>query len=279
MKMHSGEERRVLNAGSASTHEEEEETSSLRRSASVKQQNAEGGHARNLKRYGSQSSLGQGVQVGSTGTVFSLIGQEDRSRPQRAPHQQQQQQQSFRSKSVSWKDPMMYLQRMGSRRVPVFIPSKPARSYRQQPKPQPLRKDASPERKKPSAWARLMKKLGLDGGKKVHAARADWLNYDAQSYAMNFEKDRETQSSSSYQMPKISGPGAREIVTVLLQRTSSMNRNSGSILIPKPVPHTTSKAEMSTPLWQRRSVNAPSSLDLHRFRPSTVGRARRGSAV
>ncbi|KAG6556871.1 hypothetical protein Mapa_001450 [Marchantia paleacea] len=278
--MHTGEERRVLNGGSSSMHEEE--TSSLRRSSSVKQQNAEGSHARTLKRYASQSSLGQGVQVGSTGTVFSLIGQEDRSRPHRAPQQQRQHQQQlsqFRSKSVSWKDPMMYLQRIGSRRAPVFIPSKAARSYRQQPKPQSLRKDASPERKKPSAWARLLKKLGLDGGKKVHAARADWLNYDAQSYAMNFEKDRETQSSSSYQMPKISGPGAREIVTVLLQRTSSMNRNSGSILIPKPVPHITSKAEMSTPLWKRRSVNAPSSLDLHRFRPSAIGRARRGSAV
>ncbi|KAL3683780.1 hypothetical protein R1sor_001802 [Riccia sorocarpa] len=171
------------------------------------------------------------------------------------------------------------LQRLGSFRVPSFNLPRVPQSSQQQPRAHSQqRKESSPERRKPlSAWGRLLRKLGFDGGKKVHAARVDWLNYDAKNYSMNFEKDREMHHSSETQeMPKISGPGAREIVTVLLQRSTSHGRNSASVLIPKPV----AKNKVTTmPLWQRRAVTAPSSLDLSLYRTSSKLKGRRENSM
>lgn len=161
----------------------------------------------------------------------------------------------LRSKSMAWKEPMMLLQRMSSSRK--LGKATVSGTFR--------RKDAQELHHKSSSskWARFWRKLKFDGmGKKVHASRPEWLNYDSQSYAMNFEKDRDTPlARNSQTMPKISGPGAREIVTVILQRSPSTNRNSGCILIPKPVLDGKSEAD-NLPLWQRRSVSAPSSLEV-----------------
>ncbi|KAL2635671.1 hypothetical protein R1flu_007150 [Riccia fluitans] len=267
------DERRVLNGGGTSSSSLVEEHTSSSQRMRQKENNGEGDGG-----LSSAADASYGLQVGSVRPAFSIIEHSGplRPRPQKesAPH--------VRSKSVSWKDPMMYMQRLGSFRGPLFNLPRATQSFHLQPKAysQP-RKESSPERKKPSAWSRLLRKLGFDGGKKVHAARADWLNYDAKSYSMNFEKDRETQYASEIQqMPKISGPGAREIVTVLLQRSSSHNRNSGSVLLPRPVPHNMSKCKVAaTPLWQRRAVTAPSSLDLSKFRPSSRIRGRRETSL
>lgn len=203
------------------------------------------------------------LEVGTSGPIISLMLQEEEPRHS-----------SFRSKSVAWKEPMHLLQKISSRRVPGFFQGKNTRGQRQTQKGST---QYSHDYARPSRWARFWRKLRFDGGKKVHAARPDWLNYDSQSYAMNFEKDRETPNNllSHQPMPKISGPGAREIVTVLLKRSSSANRNSGAILIPRPVFVT--KQASSLPLWKRRSVQAPTSLDV-KLRPS-ISRRRHSAVV
>ncbi|CAM6101437.1 unnamed protein product [Calypogeia fissa] len=185
----------------------------------------------------------------ATNTVYSLVAKDDKERRQA----------QFRSKSMVWKEPMLLLQRMSSRKVV----KSGSRSFNQ-------RDGQELSHGRLSKWTRFWKKLRFDGvGQKVHAARPEWLNYDAQSYAMNFEKDRESSATTGQKMPKISGPGAREIVTVLLTRSSSTNRNSGCILIPKPV--SAPRQEANAPLWKRRSVRAPSLLDV-RMRASTTKR-------
>lgn len=184
-------------------------------------------------------------------SVLSLMAQEENER--RA---------QLKSRSVAWKEPMLLLQRMGSRK------GSRTRSIRQRDG-QELQHHSRPSN---SRWARFWRKLRLDGvGRKVHAARPEWLNYDSHSYAMNFEKDPETPHAVANKMPKISGPGAREIVNALLQRNPSTNRNSGSTLIPKPVAD--AKVETNAaPLWKRRSVQAPSSLNVNLRAPSSTKR-------
>jgi hypothetical protein len=165
----------------------------------------------------------------------------------------------FRSKSVAWNEPMHLLQRMRSQRV-----SKAGhRSFKSRKDGQELK---SP---RPSKWTKFWRKLRFDGAKKVPAAKPEWLNYDSQSYAMNFEEDIETFNSTSH-MPTISGPGAREIVTVLLTRSPTTHRNSGAILIPKPVISDV-KRETNLPLWKRRSISAPATLRV-RMRQSDMKR-------
>lgn len=190
------------------------------------------------------------VERGSAGTtVITRVGKEDNERRQA----------QFRSKSVVWKEPMQLFQRITSRKV-----VKTGSGSFNEKDGQHLNNGRR------SKWTRLLKKLRFDGfGQKVYAARPEWLNYDAQSYAMNFEKDKETQSTASQPMPKISGPGAREIVAVLLHRSSSTNRKSGCILIPKPV--SVVGQGVYTPLWKRRGVQAPLLLDV-RMRTSATKR-------
>lgn len=200
----------------------------------------------------SASFVERGTGTGTGTTMVSLVPtMEDKERRQA----------QFRSKSMVWKEPMQFFQRISSRK----IVKTGSRSFNHKEDGQELKPQG-----RPSKWTRFWKKLGLDGmGQKVHAARPEWLKYDAQSYAMNFEKDRETHSGISLPMPRISGPGAREIVTVLLQRSSSTNRNSGCILIPKPV--SVVRQEANAPLWKRRGVQAPSLLDV-RMRGSSTKR-------
>jgi hypothetical protein len=181
------------------------------------------------------------VEVGRPAvTMSTMLEQEEKER--RGAH--------FRSKSSAWTTPSVPLKSVNS----LKVGRAGSRSFRFGKD----RQDITSQR--PSKWTRFLRKLRFDGGnKRVQVARPEWLNYDPQNYAMNFEDDVETSQGTSKQMPKIFGPGAREIVTVLLTRSPTTNRNSGAILIPKPVMADV-KQVTGVPLWQRRNVSAPASL-------------------
>jgi hypothetical protein len=185
-------------------------------------------------------------------TMSTMIEQEERERRGA----------QFRSKSSVWTMPTVPLKSVNS----LKVGKAGSRSFRFGKD----RQDVISQR--PSKWTRFWRKLRFDGGKRVQVARPEWLNYDSQNYAMNFEDDMETSQRTAKQMPKICGPGAREIVTVLLTRSPTTNRNSGAILIPKPVIADV-KQPTSMPLWQRRSVSAPASL-LIKLRQSSMEKRR-----